>query len=345
MNLKQVTELDFEDKTVFIRLDLDLPLNQNGAIADDRRVLLALPTVKYVLANGPRRIVLAGHIGRIENGEIKSTQQFEEYFSQVLAQKVSYTLLKDYFSHTSESVAHNIIVLENLRAYEGEETNDETFARGLSEDIDVYINEAFAVSHRENASVAELPQLITKKGGQVAAGMRFVQEVENLGRVLVNPKRPVLVLLSGAKEDKLDYLTSFATIADKTIVGGRLPLLVPTNQTNPEKIIVAQLSEDGKDIARNFLDTYSKYINDAGTIVVSGPMGLFDDGVHSEGTRHILTAIAQAHAFKLAGGGDTEAAIALYQLTDQFDWISVGGGAMLDYLVKGTLPGIEALLH
>jgi phosphoglycerate kinase len=237
----------------------------------------------------------------------------------------------------------DVEVVANIRTDSREIEDSEDFAKELADGWDIYINEAFGVSHRKHASLDALPRqpkFIEKK----AVGLRFAQEVENLSKVLVNPMKPVLVLLSGAKEDKLKYADKFTNIADKIIIGGRLPLLINSDQIKNEKILVSTLMDDGMDVNNLAIDQYSNYIALAGTIVVNGPIGKFEDGIHEKGTKEVLTAVAASKAFKVAGGGETESAIQSLGLSNQFDWISAGGGAMLEYLATGTLPGIKAIV-
>jgi phosphoglycerate kinase len=230
--------------------------------------------------------------------------------------------------------------LENLRFNPSEEKNDQEFAKSLASGQDFFVNEAFAVSHREHASIVSLPKLLPH-----AAGLRFTEEVENLSKVLSNPKKPVVMVISGLKDDKLAYMEDFLKLGDKILIGGRLPDYI--HDTSPlrtnEKVIVGDLMADKEDITIHTMEKFETEIVSAGTIVVSGPLGKFEEEGHRQGTKRILDAIANCPAFKVAGGGDTESAIKLLNLTDKFNWVSIGGGAMLEFIAKGTLPGIIAL--
>ena len=180
-----------------------------------------------------------------------------------------------------------------------------------------------------------------------AAGLRFSEEIGNLDKVLENPNRPIITLISGVKDDKLTYIEDFLKFSDKILIAGRLPDYI--HDTSPlrtnEKVIVADLLPDKEDITIHSIEKFENEIRNAGTIVVSGPIGKFEEEGHRQGTKRIFEAISSSNAFKVAGGGDTENAIKLLNLTDKFNWISVGGGAMLEFLAKGTLPGIQALLQ
>ena len=177
-----------------------------------------------------------------------------------------------------------------------------------------------------------------------AAGFRFIQEVENLEKVLNNPKKPILLIIGGIKKDKLDYLEDFKRFADKILIGGRLPEYLPEDLED-KQLVVAKLIMDKEDITIHSIEKFEEEISKAGTIIIAGPMGKFEEEGRMTGTERVFKAIADSQAYKLAGGGETQKTILSLGLTEKFDWISVGGGASLEFLAKGTLPGIEALLN
>lgn len=318
MNLPKISDLDISGRRVLLRLDLDTEPDPN-----DLRVKASEETLDYLKEKGATIIIL-GHKGRPEGkvDESLSLKSFQPIFDRWGAK-----------------------VEENLRFDPGEEKNDPEFAQKLASLGDVFVNEAFASSHRAHASIVELPKLLPH-----AAGFRFVKEVENLSKVLEDPKRPVVFLLSGVKEDKLNYLEGIKKFADKILIGGRLPdymgdekLVSVRSRGESEQVIVGNLVMDKEDITLNTIDRFIEEAEKAGTIVVSGPLGKYEEEGHKQGTEKVLKAVAASSAFKVAGGGDTEKAITTLSLSSRFDWISVGGGAMLEFLVNKTLPGIESL--
>lgn len=319
MNLPKPTDLDVFGKKVLLRLDLDTKPETN-----DLRIKASEETLNYLKEKGSEIIILA-HKGRPRGkpDESLSLKPFQPIFDRWGAK-----------------------VEENLRFDTGEEANNPDFAKKLALMGDVYINEAFASSHREHASIVGLPKILPH-----AAGFRFAQEVENIGKVLNNPKRPVLILISGIKKDKVDMVKPLSEVADKVLVGGRLPeflgdeaLVSVRLRSSGEKIVVGNLNMDKEDITLNTIDRFIKEINLAGTVVLAGVLGKYEDEGHRMGTEKVFKAVADSSAFKIVGGGDSLEAILMYKLENKFDWISVGGGAMLEFLVKKTLPGIEALL-
>lgn len=324
MNLPKLSSLNVNGKKVLLRADLDVSLNEKY------RLNSLIPTVKY-LSENKAKIILIGHKGRPE-GEVKKELSLEpigKLFENVIRDKLGEELLRSL----------DMQLMENLRFNKGEEENDEHFAKHLAESGEVFVNDAFAASHRKHASIVLLPKLLPH-----AAGLRFAEEVENLEKVTNNPKKPVVAILGGAKEDKLKYLEEVRKIADTVLIGGRLPDLMDEDYSE-KGVVVARLIPDKEDLTIHSIEQFEAEIEKAGTIFLIGPMGRFEEEGHLQGTKRVFEAVSKSSAFKLAGGGDTEAAIERLKLNSKFDWISVGGGASLEFLSKGTLPGIDALLN
>ena len=315
INLPKLSDANVQGKRVIVRADLDF----DPSDINNLRLTSLTPTLDY-LKSQSSVITIIGHRGRPEGkvDESLSLKPFESYFGKWGAK-----------------------VLENLRFNPGEESNSEDFAKELAKDQDFFVNEAFGVSHREHASIVGLPKLLPH-----AAGFRFSEEVQNLNQVLENPNHPLVMLISGFKDDKLSYMENFLKFADKILIAGRLPDYIHDESPlrKNEKVIVADLIGDKEDITIHSIEKFLPEIEKAATIVVSGPIGKFEEEGHRQGTQKIFTAVTDSKGFKVAGGGDTETAIKLLNLGDKFNWISVGGGAMLEFLAKGTLPGIQALL-
>jgi phosphoglycerate kinase len=317
MNLPKLENQELKEKKILVRADLDVDEKE------DYRLQALLPTLK-LLQEKEAEIILIGHRGRPEGKVVEELKMkpVEDRLRQI-AQGINFS------------------ILENLRFNPGEESNDPEFAEELAKNGEFYVNESFATCHRNAASITSLPKLLPH-----AAGLRLEKEIENLSKVLKNPKRPVVFLVSGLKEDKLASVEPLKKIADKILIAGRLPdYLGDDNPLRKDpQILVADLIADKEDITLNSIERFKKEIEKAGIIVVAGPMGKYEDEGHRQGTTVVFEAVSKSSAFKVAGGGDSVTAINLLKLASKFDWISVGGGAMLEFLVKGTLPGIEALL-
>lgn len=320
MNLPKISDLDVAGKRVLVRLDLDLPAG--AGVPDFTRLEVAAETLDYLKSKNVE-IVVIGHRGRPtgdkERDRDLSLKPFQPFFDKWGAK-----------------------LQENLRFDPGEEANDPEFAKKLASLGDVYVNEAFAVSHREHASIVGLPKILPH-----AAGFRFAKETEHLGKEF---QKPVVVLISGIKRDKVEMAKKLAEIYDKVLAGGRLPeyfgdASLESVRSQEGKLVIGNLNMDKEDITLHTIDVFKEEIKKAGTIILAGVLGEYEDDGHRQGTKEIFEAVANSSAYKIAGGGDTEAALTIFGLTDKFDWISVGGGAMLEFLAFKTLPGIQALVE
>ena len=324
MNLPRLQDLDIAGKRVLVRSDLDF----DPTDTENLRLKALIPTLDYIKEKGGS-IILLGHRGRpAEEAELRQSNpvEFNTKFSLSGFQKV--------FENWGATV------LENLRFDPGEEGNDDNFARKLAAYGDLYVNDSFGASHREHASIVRLPRLLPH-----AAGLRLEQEVQNLSKVRESPKRPVVMIISGIKDDKLTYIPDFETFADKILIGGRMPDYIHDTSAlrKDSKVFVAGLLSDKEDITMNAIEKFEAEIEGAGTIVVSGPLGKYEEEGHRQGTSRVLNKVIGTTAFKVAGGGDTITALGVLGINEKFDWVSTGGGAMLAFLAKGTLPGITAL--
>ena len=315
--LPKITDIDVTNKKVLLRLDLDTKPDPN-----DLRVKSSFETLDYLKDKASEIIILA-HRDRPDGkfDESLSLKSFQPIFDKWGAR-----------------------VEENLRFDKREMEYSEDFAKELASMGDVYINDSFAESHRNAVSIVGIPKYLPH-----AVGLRFVKEVENLSKVF-EPVRPLVILISGVKKDKLEMIEPLSNLADKVLVGGRLPDFLGDNtisvRSQDGKVIVGNLTMDKEDITVNTIEKFKEEILKAKTIVLAGVLGKYEDEGHSQGTKSVFDAVGDASAiFKIVGGGDSLAAITRYNLTDKFDWISVGGGAMLEYLTKKTLPGIEALVN
>lgn len=324
MNLPKLTDIDIANKKVILRLDLDTPDN------DTSRIEASLPTINYLLEKNCK-LVIIGHKGRPEGvDESLSLKSLVPILQNLIGKPVS-------FEGDGE-----ITLKENLRFDKGEEANDAEYVKKIASWGEFFVNEAFASSHREHTSIVGIPKFLPH-----AAGLRFAQEVENLSKVLNNSEKPKVAIISGLKEDKLTYIDPFRKFADKILIGGRLPEFIKDEDPlwKDTQVSIARLLPDKEDITIRSIENFENEVKNARMVVVSGPIGKFEEEGHRQGTQRVFTAVSQSSAFKIAGGGDTEAALNLLNLKDKFDWVSVGGGAMLEFLAKGTLPGIQALLE
>lgn len=337
LNLPKLKNLDVSSKKVIVRADLDI----EGNARNNLRLKSLKETIDY-LSENKAKVLIIGHKGRPEGkrDENLSLEKILPSLEKVLERKITF------FEDASKVKDYELGLLENLRFEKGEEDNSIEFAKKLSSLGEVYVNEAFAASHRKHASIVELPKLLPH-----AAGLRFEKEVENLSKLLDNPQKPFITLLSGFKKDKLDYLEGLKDISDKVLIGGRLPEYLGDNTVSVrsygenEKVIIGNLSMDKEDLTLNTIEKFESEIEKAKTVLLVGPLGKFEEEGHRQATERVFKKITETDAFKVVGGGDTLEAVSLLNLSDKFNWLSVGGGAMLEFLTKDTLPGIVALLN
>jgi len=228
-------------------------------------------------------------------------------------------------------------VLENLRFWEGEEENDPKFAQELAELGDLYVNDSFAASHRAHASIAGVPQHLP-----AYAGLRLAEEVKELGGVLENPERPLVFILGGAKtETKAPLVSNFAEVADSVLLGGLLMF-----DQSLRKITRAVFPVDAVetfDIGPETEKKFTEIVKNAKTVVWNGPMGKWEDDKYAAGTRAVAKSLAEHPGKTIVGGGDTIAALSAFGLLEKMGYVSMGGGAMLEFLAGKELPGLKAL--
>ncbi len=222
--IKSIEQFKLDDQRVFLRLDLNTPLNKDGSIADDTRIVAALPTISYALEKGAK-LVLASHLGRPKTDEDKKKLSME-VIGKALQEKlgVEVFIVEDPASDTPKALlaglkAKQVILLENLRFNPGEEKNSREFAHCIAEYTDIYINDAFGASHREHASIHALAGLIEKKG----IGLLMKKEIEMLERIKSNPEKPFVAIMGGAKvSDKITVIEKLMDSVDTLIVGGAM---------------------------------------------------------------------------------------------------------------------------
>lgn len=320
--MKTLDSASLDGKRVLLRLDLDLP--SKGKSFDTTRLEDGVATLKYILKKGAASVTIIAHRGR--------PKAASPTYSLAPIEKL---LRKDLTKEEDKKVT----VLKNLRFDSREEKGSKAYAKELAKGQDIYVMDAFATAHREHTSITFIPELLP-----TYPGLQFEKEIKAFARVILKPKRPFVVILGGAKlETKMPLIETFQEKADVILVGGKLALEAREKGFKGRKVILAELTKDGKDIAQPAIDQFIRFIKAAGTVVWNGPMGIFEETKHAAGTKQIAEAVDQASAFTLTGGGDTEAAQTKYKAEDHVKHISSGGGSMLEYLISGTLPAIEAI--
>lgn len=376
-----------KDKRVFIRADLNVPLNEQGQITEDTRIRASIPAIQEALKAGAA-VMVTSHLGRPTEGQLQAKDSLApvaQRMSELLGQDVA--LVQNWVDGVQVAPAQ-VVLLENCRGNVGEKKNDPVLAKKMAALCDVFVHDAFGTAHRAEAStygIAEYAPI-------ACAGPLLAAEIDALSKALSQPKRPLVAIVGGSKvSSKLTILRSLAEKVDALIVGGGiantfmlaagLPIgkslaeadlvdeakaiiklmaergsIVPI----PEDVVVAtQFAADATATVKNatqvgaddlILDVgpitaqrLAEQLQSAGTIVWNGPLGVFEFDAFENGTKTLAQAIANSPAFSIAGGGDTLAAIAKYDLESQIGYISTGGGAFLEVLEGKTLPAFEIL--
>lgn len=343
-------DLQVKNKRVLLRLDLDVYIDR-ARVREDYRLRASIPTFKYLIEHGAKKIVVLGHRGRPEGKIVDSLSlgPVGKHLEKLLIKELGKEKVKN----------TDVFMLENLR-FDPRESLDFArdhgemmeFARELAKEGDVYVNEAFGASHREHASIVGLPRLLPH-----AAGLRLQQEVEVLSRVLdpstrlpdgqagSGPKEPVVFVVGGGKMDKAVLVDKLLNRGEFVLVGGVLSKKLTSYCREKDGrmcVVAARVNHGGEDITPDSARNFAAIIKSAGTVVWNGPGGDIDSGFW-EGTQLVAEAVAQSRAFKVVGGGDTIRALQTLGLLEKMDWVSTGGGAMLEFLAYGDLPGLEAL--
>lgn len=366
---------DLKGVRVLLRLDLNVPII-NGQVADPYRLEKIIETIDFLREKEAQTIIIA----HCEGKESKSLLPMWKYLNGFLPVDFCPTYFTPEAIDKIASLENKgVLMFENLRINSGEKENDEGFAKKLASMADIYVNDAFSVSHRNHASIVGVPKFLPHY-----AGILMKQEIKNISKVF-NPDRPFVFILGGAKFDtKLPLIKKYLDKADIVFVAGALANNVYKEKgfnignslisegdfgieemlKNNKFIVPADVTVntvDGKvyfkkpneivddesivDCGPETISQLKEILKEPKTVVWNGPLGNYEIGF-SDKTESLAEIIAEATekgAESIIGGGDTLASIKKLGLEDKFTFISTGGGAMLDYLVNETLPGIEAL--
>lgn len=364
---------DLKGKRVVLRLDFNVPI-KNGKIVETMRIDRAMPTVEYLVKKKARVIILS-HIGKDASSSLKPVVQY-------LNKRIKVGFVPDFRTGEARKVADGlpeggVVVFENLRLDDREIENEPEFAKYLASFGDIYVNDAFAVSHRAHASVVGITKYLPSY-----IGFLIADEIKNLSLAL-DPKHPFLFVIGGAKFDtKMPLMKKFMKIADQVFVGGILandffhdiglevgksfvdkydfkltPLLKKGKIILPSDVVVK--NENGKTLTKhvgellpsdNIVDVGPETIKKLASIlkktkliVWNGPLGYYEGGF-DKGTIALLKAIIESKATSIIGGGDTAVIVEKLGISNKLSFVSTGGGAALDYLATGKLVGIDAVM-
>jgi phosphoglycerate kinase len=387
----KLTDLSLTHERVLMRVDFNVPLNKEGTIANDARIIAALPSIRYVLDHGAS-LILMSHLGRPE-GKIDpkaSLAPCAERLAQLLNRPVLFA--PDCVGPQVEEMASklafgSVLLLENVRFHRGEEHPEQepNFVKNLAKLGTIYINDAFGTAHRAHASTALITHYFPHKS---AMGLLIEKELSHLKPLLTHPKRPFYALIGGAKiSSKAGVLKNLFPKIDALFIGGAMAfaflkaqaisigdsLCESKDVTTAEELLklAAKLhlsihlpldfmaSKDhaaptvfssgipngwkGMDIGPATIAEWTKAFKNASTLFWNGPLGVFEHPPFDTGTKAIARTLSHSLAQVIIGGGETVAAIEDMGLSSKFSHLSTGGGASLEFLEFGHLPGIDAL--
>ena len=383
--LKTLKDINIKNKRVLMRVDFNIPFT-NTKIDKNKlwKLEAVIPTLKYLIKK-EARIILITHLGRPKGKIVKKLRldfiaKKLGYLLKSKVKKIDCVIGKRSQEAVNEMKPGDILMLENIRFYREEEKNSPKFAKELAKLGDVFINEAFAVSHRSHASTVGISEYLPS-----AVGLLFEEEIKELNKILYKPKRPLVVIIGGAKIiTKIKVIKKSLERADKLLLSGALvntifaakgieigkslieknifeeieklnlespKLQLPVDfvcqnlEISIKGINAVKKDESIFDIGPRTVELFLESIKKAKMVIWNGPLGLIEKEPFSRGSEAIAKAISQSRAYSIVGGGDTTAFVKKLKLEKKFNYVSTGGGAMLEYLVNETLPGIESLLE
>ena len=333
---------------VLVRAQTDVPL-ENADAAQLLRLETLRPTVDALVARGAR-VALVGHRGR-PSGRAQpdlSLAPLADDLARILARPVVFVgacVGEAVRTAIAGAAPDAVLLLENVR-FHAEETSADpavrrAFAEALAAPFAAVVSDAFSVAHRAHASMVELPVVRPS-----AAGVQMAREVEVLTAVRDAPRRPAVAIIGGAKiATKLPLIRALERHYDAVLVGGKVAneALDEGLAFAPRVLLPTDFVGDREDIGPRTRAAFRAAIADAATIVWNGPLGRFEDPAFAVATEEIARAIAAADGFTVVGGGESVEVVEKLGLRDKMDFVSTGGGAMLDFLAGATLPGVKAL--
>jgi 3-phosphoglycerate kinase len=350
MPLRHIKDIDVTGRKILLRVDFNVEVNKKtGKLHETFKIAAAKETIDYLLSKERTKVALITHYGRPEGRPDMrySVAPLLPEIEKILGRKLHFVpdCIGDAVKAGLESLPDKeLLLLENVRFYAEEEAKDFKFSQALAEPFNLFVNDAFSVCHRNQASITGITLCIPSYGG-----FQMEKEITNLDRIRQNPDHPAVAIIGGAKvETKLPLIQALEKNYDWVLIGGKVAneaidlkipfsakVLVPIDFESSERLDI------GKETIRLFLQK----IAEAKMIIWNGPMGKFEDIPYDEGTKAILHAVLESGAFTVVGGGESLGVIESLQCADKISFISTGGGAMLEYLSGKLLPGVEVLHH
>ena len=376
---------DLKGKRVLLRCDFNVPLDNYGDILDDTRISAEIPTIKYLADHGAK-VIVCSHLGRPKSSYDKYLSLFPVavYLMKVFPNRVRFSRSpagKEAEAEVAKLKEGEILLLENVRFLEGEEINNPKVVQELCKLADIYVNDAFGVTHRKHASTygvaVKLPNAI---------GFLVEKELNVFENAFKSPKHPFVAIFGGAKvDDKINLINNVMDKADTIIIGGGMAytflqaqgkkigksivsldkvddaqaildaakakgikIMLPVDHVvlDGDKVVKTQKLDGnmvGLDIGNASIKLFTKEILNARQIVWNGPVGKYEDARFKKGTMKIAKAVAKADAYSIVGGGDSVSAVKASGFADRIGHLSTGGGASMKLMEGKPLPDIEII--
>lgn len=381
---KTIKDFDLNGKKVIIRCDFNVPMD-NGVILDDTRIRASIRTIRYALNNGAS-VILLSHFGRVKTEEDKESNSLypvREVLSNILKVNVLFsheTRGKELSKMANDLIEGEVLLIENTRFedIDGDKESkcNKVLAKYWASLGDIFINDAYAVSHRSHASVTGIPLYIPS-----GIGFLVEKEINKINSVLDSNTHPFITILGGKKvDDKIKLIESLASISDKLIIGGAMSfsflkvlgyntgksIISIENMDFCKKILeeykdkiilpidfvcengVKEISEFddndiGYDIGPKTIRLFDRELENARRVILNGPMGMFEDKKYESGTRKLFNILGKYKIKTVIGGGDSASAVNNLGFEGMFYHVSTGGGATMKYLEDRKLVGIDVI--
>lgn len=379
---KKSNQFEIRNKNVLLRLDLNVPVFE-GRILSDFRILKSVPTIKNLLKNNNKVIILS-HFGRPEEGRFDDSLSLRliiNNLEKLVGEKITFS--QDWIDGINFN-GNNIVLCENVRFQQGEKENLPSLAEQMSRLGDVFVFDAFGVSHRKEASTFGISNYLDTYPGDL-----LQSEIMNANKLLSSVKRPMTTIISGAKiSTKLMLIKKLITKSDNIVLGGGIlntflvamghevgnslveksfvdqaqeilnckdinKLIMPIDlvvspngdldNSETRDISMVQSKDKIFDIGGKTIDRYIEVISESSTIFWNGPLGYVEKSPFDNGTIKISQAIASSEAYSVVGGGDTIPIIQSLGLEDSFSCLSTGGGSLLKLIEGEDLPILRKL--
>ena len=385
--MKSLSKFDFQNiKSVGIRVDFNVPIDESFKVTDDTRLLRAIDTIKFIKEK-KCKILLISHFGRPnDNFEIRySFQNLIKQFSKILNENINLISYENFLQKglvKFQQFEEIISLLDNIRFFKGEKTNDLSFSKSITDHLDLYINEAFSASHRSHASVNQMSKNITS-----LPGFNFEKEIIAINEIKNSSKKKLAIIGGSKVATKINTLLSLTKSCSNIFIGGamannflkfkgipvgdslleegsekmieeiydnakrssceiHLPLDVVTDSIKKYTIETLSSVSNFKilDLSDNSINLLDNLILKSEIVLWNGPMGMIENENFAHGSTKLASLLANSPSQVVIGGGDTLLAINIAGINfDQFHFVSTAGGAFLEALEDKQLPGVEAL--